>query len=222
MGRERELLLLEALLEQVTAGRGQVVSLVGAPGMGKSRLLDEFRQRLSSQHVRYAEGHCLAYGSGTPYLPILDLLRDQCGIAVDDRPEMLLTKVRASLQQARLDPEAQLPYLLDLLGMSVASDQFVNLSPEARKARTFETVRQLFLASSQHQPLVLALENLHWIDPTSEALLTSLMEGLAGAAILVLATFRPGYRPRWLDKSYATQIALHPLGPMLAGKWCAT
>jgi hypothetical protein len=181
VGREREL-LLEALLEQVTAGRGQVVSLVGAPGMGKSRLLDELRQRLSSQQVRYAEGHCLAYGSGTPYLPILDLLGDQCGIAVDDRPEMLLTKVRASLQQARLDPEAQLPYLLDLLGMSVASDQFVNLSPEARKARTFETVRQLFLASSQHQPLVLAFENLHWIDPTSEALLTSLMEGLAGAA----------------------------------------
>ena len=97
--------------------------------------------------------------------------------------------------------------------MPVAADQLPPLSAEARKARTFETVQQLFLASSQQQPLVLAVENLHWIDPTSEALLGALVEGLAGAPILVLATFRPEYRPLWMDKSYATQIALHPLGP---------
>jgi predicted ATPase len=96
-------------------------------------------------------------------------------------------------------------------------------TPESRggKARTFETVQQLFLASSQQQPLVLAVENLHWIDPTSEALLGALVEGLAGASILVLATFRPGYRPLWMHKSYATQIALHPLGPTRVGRSCA-
>src|SRR4030095_11046573 len=81
-----------------------------------------------------------------------------------------------------------------------------------RKARTFEAIRQLFLTTSQHHPVVLAVENLHWIDPTSEALLASLVEALAGAPILMLATCRPGYRAPWLDRSYATQIALQPLG----------
>ena len=212
VGRERELLLLHALLEQVQAGRGQVVSLVGAPGMGKSRLLDEFRQRLTEQPVRYAVGQCLAYGSGIPYLPVLDLLREYCGIVADDDSETRRTRVCASLQQANLDPEASLPYLLHLLGLPVDADRLAPLSAEARKARTFEAIQQLFLSSSRHHPVVLAVEDLHWIDPTSEALLASLVDGLAGAAILLLATFRPGYRPRWLDKSYATQIALHPLG----------
>ncbi len=212
VGRHRELVLLDAVLEQVKAGRGQVVGLVGALGVGKSRLLDEFRQRLTGQHVRYAEGHCLAYGSVTPYLPILDLLREHCGMAVDDAPETLIAKLRTSLQQGQLDAVTTLPYLADLLGLPVDGNPFTNLSAEARKARTFEAVRLLFLTSSQHQPLILAIDNLHWIDPTSEALLASLVEGLAGAAVLLLATFRPGYLPFWLDKSYATQIALQPLG----------
>ena len=176
---------------------------------GEIALLDEFRQHLTGQCVRYAEGQCLAYGSVTPYLPILDLLREYCGMAVDDPPETLMAKLCTSLQQAEIDPESTLPYLAHLLGLPIEDDHFTNLSAEARKARTFEAVRLLFLTSSQHQPLVLAVDNLHWIDPTSEALLASLVEGLAGASILLLATFRA----LWLDKSYATQIALQPLGP---------
>jgi predicted ATPase len=136
------------------------VSLVGAPGLGKSRLLDEFRQRLTGQRVRYAKGQCLAYGSATPYLPVLDLLRDHCGIAADDRPETLITKVRVSLQRAGLDPDATLPYLLHLLGVPADAERLASLSAEARKARTFETIRRLFLAGSQRQPVVLAVEDL--------------------------------------------------------------
>jgi hypothetical protein len=147
-----------------------------------------------------------------PYLPILDLLRDHCCIAEDNCQETCLAKVRASLQQVGLNCDASLPYVLPILGVAVEADPLAPLSAKARKARTFEAVRQLFLASSRHQPVVLAVENLHRIDPTSEALLASLVDGLAGAAIMLLATFRPGYRPLWLDKSYATQLALHPLG----------
>jgi DNA-binding NtrC family response regulator/predicted ATPase len=211
VGRKRELMLLQAVLEQVKADQGQVVSLVGAAGMGKSRLLYEFRQCLIGHRVTYVEGHCLAYGTVMPYLPVAGLLRDHCGIDTDDRPEVLITKVRASLQQTSLDPDANLPYLLHLLGVPGGADMISRLSAEARRARTFETFRQLFFASSQQQPLVLAVENLHWIDPTSEALLASFVEGLAGVSILVLGTFRPGYRPLWGDRSYATQIALQPL-----------
>ncbi len=213
VGREQELMLLQTVLDQVKAARGQVVSLVGAAGMGKSRLLDEFRQRLSGHRVTYVEGQCLAYGTVMPYLPVTDLLREYCGIDTDDQPEVLIAKVSASLQQTSLDPKASLPYLLHLLGVPVAADMLSRLSAEARRVRTFETFQRLFFASSQQQPLVLAVENLHWIDPTSEALLASFVEGLAGVSILVLVTFRPGYRPLWGDRSYATQIALQPLHP---------
>ena len=213
VGREQELMLLQTVLDQVKAARGQVVSLVGAAGMGKSRLLDEFRQRLSGHRVTYVEGQCLAYGTVMPYLPITALLREYCGIDTDDQPEVLIEKVSASLQQTSLDPKASLPYLLHLLGVPVAADMLSRLSAEARRVRTFETFQRLFFASSQQQPLVLAVENLHWIDPTSEALLASFVEGLAGVSILVLVTFRPGYRPLWGDRSYATQIALQPLHP---------
>jgi tetratricopeptide (TPR) repeat protein len=171
------------------------------------------RQRLGEQRITYVEGHCLAYGSVMPYLPVLDLLRDYCGIAEGDRPETLAAKVCLSLQQGGLDPDVVLPYLLNLLGVPVGADRFAGLSTEALKARTFETLQHLFLNRGWQQPLVLAVENLHWIDPTSEAFLASLVERLAGVPVLLLATFRPGYRPPWLDKSYATQIALQSLGP---------
>ena len=87
------------------------------------------------------------------------------------------------------------------------------LSPETLKAKTFEALRQLCLHLSQPQPLILAIENLHWIDPTSEAFLARLVDSIAGAPILMLATYRPGYRPPWMEKSYATQLTLAPLSP---------
>src|SRR5262249_20471707 len=101
--------------------------------------------------------------------------------------------------------------LLHLLGVPVDATSFTELSPEARRARTFASLMQMFLASSQQQPLVLSVENLHWIDPTSEGFLTLLVESLAKTSILVLATYRPGYHPPWLDKSYMTQLVLQPL-----------
>ena len=93
--------------------------------MGKSLLLDELRQGLTGQRVRYVEGHCLGYGSGIPYLPVLELLREYCDITADDRPEVLRSTAGASLQQMSLDPEASLPYLLQLLFQVVHVEQFV-------------------------------------------------------------------------------------------------
>src|SRR5262245_64967782 len=94
VGRDHEVALLEAVVEQVTAGRGQVVGLVGPPGMGKSRLLAAVRQRLATQQIPYVEGRCLASGRATHYLPVLDLVRDYCGITEEDRPLTLTVQVR--------------------------------------------------------------------------------------------------------------------------------
>jgi class 3 adenylate cyclase len=213
VGRERELAALHELLAQVEAGQGQVVGLVGEAGVGKSRLLFEFRQRLRDRRVTYLEGRCLSYGSAIPYLPLMDILRNNAGITEADGPEAIVAKVRMSLQEVSLDPEDGASYLLQLLGVKEGTEPLARLSPEAIKTRTFAILRQMPLLSSQRQPLILAVEDLHWIDQTSEACFASLVESLAGAPLLLLCTYRPGYRPPWLEKSYATQIALRRLTP---------
>jgi transcriptional regulator with AAA-type ATPase domain/predicted ATPase len=211
VGRARELATLDALLEQATEGRGQVVGLVGEPGVGKSRLLYEVRQRIRSQPVSYLEGHCLAYASALPYGPVLDLLRQHCGMTETDDTHAIGGKVRTGLQRVGMDAEEGAPYLLPLLGVPTGTNGLAGLSPEVIKARTFATLRQLLLHGRQRQPLVLAVENLHWIDLTSEAFLAALVEHLGGARVVLLVTYRPGYRPPWIEKSYATQIVLPPL-----------
>ena len=213
VGRERELALLDEVLEQVERGQGQAVGIVGEAGVGKSRLLYEFRQRLAGQRVTVLEGRCLSYGSAMPYLPLLDLLRSHCGITEADSPEHITEKVRIGLQDVALEPEEYAPYLLHLLGVPAGTEPLALLTPEAVKARTFATLRQMSLNGSQRQPLILVVEDLHWIDKTSEEYLAALVESLAGAPLLVLGTYRVGYHLPWLDKSYTTQLTLRRLSP---------
>jgi DNA-binding NtrC family response regulator/tetratricopeptide (TPR) repeat protein len=211
VGRAHELELLQSRLASAVTGRGQVVGIAGEAGIGKTRLLFELHQRLAGEPVGYLEGHCLAYGSAMPYLPLLDLLRASCGIGDLDTPEAIGEKVRATLRGLAMDAEEATPYLLQLLGVKDDGRPISLLSPEAIKARTFETLRQMALRQSRQRPLVIAIENLHWIDRTSEEYLASLVESLAGAPILLLLTYRPGYRPPGMEKSYATQVALQAL-----------
>jgi predicted ATPase len=213
VGRERELAALVETLEQVERGQGQVVGIVAEAGGGKSRLLYEFRQRLAGRRVMYFEGRCLSYGHAMPYHPIIDLLRNNCGITDTDSPEAIAEKVRGALHEVGMDVEASAPYLLQLLGVKEGTESLAALTPEAIKARTFETLRQMSLHGSQQCPLIIEIEDLHWCDKTSEDYLALLVESVAGASILLLVTYRPGYRPPWLDKSYTTQMALRHLAP---------
>ena len=142
---------------------------------------------------------------------MLDWLRAHCGITPADSDDAITAKVCGRLQAVGLEPDIEAPYLLHLLGVEAATVQVAGSSPDALKAHTLATLRQLWLKSSQQHPLILAVEDLHWIDPTSEEFVASLVEGLPGAAILVLGTYRPGYRPVWLEKSYATQLTVPPL-----------
>src|SRR5262249_5638703 len=112
-----------------------------------------------------------------------------------------------------LTPDADVPYLLPLLGVPEDTPVLAGISPEVRKARTLALLRHLSLHSRQGGPRVIAVENVHWIDPTSEEYLTRLADSLSGVPILLVTTYRPGYHPPWLDKSYATQLALPRLLP---------
>src|SRR5262249_48504160 len=167
----------------------------------------------AGQRLLYLAGRCLSYASTTPYLPVLDILRHHCGLTESDRPEAITAKVHHALQDVEMAPDAWAPVLLHLLGVPAETDTVTALSPEARKARTLMAVTQMCLNGSRPQPLILEIEDLHWIDASSEECLTALVERIAGAALLVLVTYRPGYRPPWVDKSYATQMALPPLTP---------
>src|SRR5262249_31573747 len=154
---------------QVEHSQGQVIGIVGEPGMGKSRLLLEFYRsmRAREQPVTYLEGHCLSYRSTIPYGPVLDLLRQHCEITDTDGSEGITAKVAAKLRAVGMAPEEGL-YLLRLLEVPVGTERLAQLSPEALQQRTFATLRQMLLSSAQQHPVVVAVENLHWIDVTSQ------------------------------------------------------
>ncbi len=208
VGRERELGLLHDCLARARAGRGQVVGIVGEPGVGKSRLLYEFRKSLEGERITWLEGHCVSYGQATPYGPILEILRTNFQIEDGDNPLQLHEKLRQGVY--RLDPglEGILPFLQALFGVPGADEALKHLDPKERREKTFEAIRTLTVAGSQRRPHVVIVEDLHWIDKTSEDYLAFLIAGLAGVPLLLLTTHRPGYTVRWADKPYYTQIAL--------------
>jgi class 3 adenylate cyclase/tetratricopeptide (TPR) repeat protein len=210
VGREREAATLRELVAEVAQGHGRVAGVVGEPGVGKSRLLFEVRAEVGAD-ATWLEGRCLSYGSTIPYLPILDLLRGACGIAETDAPDRAAEKVRATLQALGLDPVERAPLLFHLLGLKEPDETVRALGGEVLAARTLDTLRQVWVRSSRRCPLVLLVEDVHWIDPASEACLAGLAEALGGASLLLVTSYRPGYRPAWIDRSYATQISLAPL-----------
>ncbi|MCZ6873749.1 MAG: AAA family ATPase, partial [bacterium] len=213
IGRQTELQTLHTLLAQAESGQGQVLGLVGEPGMGKSRLLYEFRRQLDAQRVIYLEGRCVSYGNMSPYLPLLDMLQHHCDLHDTDSPQTGAKKVGTALQASGMHADDELPYVLQFLGFKDAAEDLPPLSPEVIKARLLNTLRRMLLQGSRQQPLIIVVEDLHWIDQSSEDFLTLLVEGLVGAAIFLLTSYRPGYQPAWIGKSYVTQMTLPRLDP---------
>ncbi len=213
VGRAREMALLGERLRVSASGRGQVMGIVGEPGVGKSRLLYEFRESLAASGIDYLEARCLSHGGAVPYLPIADVLRREWGIAEDEAPDALAARVRQGVEAAGMESTEATAHLLWLLGVREGAESLAQLSPESVKRRAFETLRSLLLQRSRRRPLVLAVEDLHWIDRSTEEFLTTFVAAVGGARILFLATYRSGYQPPWIERSSVTQLALPPLSP---------
>jgi class 3 adenylate cyclase/tetratricopeptide (TPR) repeat protein len=209
--RQSDLAVLNDVLRQVESGHRQAIGIAGEPGIGKSRLLAEFRRQLASERVTWIEGRCVSYGTAIPYLLLLDLLRSNCGILETDTPEAILERVRSGLERVRMDPDQDSPVLLHLLGVKDPDTAPALANPEAVKEKAFEIFRQISIKLSLERPLILVLEDLHWVDKISEEFLGFLAENTGEARILMLATYRPGYRPPWIDKSYTVQLPVQPL-----------
>jgi len=211
VGRERELGILRDRLAQVESGRGQIVGVVGEAGLGKSRLLYEFRKSLADGRVGWLEANCLAQGHPLPYGPVLEMLRGAFHIEEGDNPLQIQEKLRAGVRQVDVQMQA-LPFLESLFGLAGADDAIRHLDLKERRRQTLEALRSVVVAAAdRRRPQVLVFENLHWIDGSSEDALAFLIGSLANAPVLILTTHRPGYTVRWADSPAYTPIALDRL-----------
>lgn len=211
VGRQTELATLHAALTQAGAGHGQVVAVVGEAGVGKSRLVDEFLQVAHSQGWLVLDSAAVSYSQATPYFPVLDLLRRYCHLEEGDDARTI--EARVTEQVLRLDATLQdtIPALLALLDALPADSAFRQLDAPQRRQHTHTALKRMLLRESQGQPLLLVVEDLHWLDTETQALLDSLGDSLPTARLLLLVTYRPDYRHGWGSKTYYTQLRLDPL-----------
>jgi class 3 adenylate cyclase len=221
VGRQQELLALQHALEQAGAGHGQVIGLVGEAGVGKSRLVYEFVHSHHTSGWSVLESAAVSYGKATPYFPLIDMLRRYSHIEEQDDTRTIRAKVTG--QVLTLDETLQpiLPALLSLLDALPEDSPFLQLDPPQRRRHTFDALKRLLLRESQMQPLLLVVEDLHWIDAETQALLDSLIESLPTTRMLLLINYRPEYQHGWGSKTYYTQLRLDPLPPASAGAFLA-
>ncbi len=210
-GRERELELLFDGLERSKAGRGQAFSITAEAGVGKSRLLYEFRKAVASEDVTFLEGRCLSYSRGVAYHPIIDILKSNFDIHEGDGDFEIRKKVKRGLKMLGVDEASTLPYLLELLAVKDNGVNKIPLSPEERKNRIIEALIRIVLKGSEIRPLIMAFEDLHWIDKSSEEQLKHLLESIPGARVLLIFTNRPEFVHNWGAKSYHSQVILNRL-----------
>jgi class 3 adenylate cyclase/tetratricopeptide (TPR) repeat protein len=211
VGRERELELLLDGFERVKEGRGQAFSIMGEAGVGKSRLLYEFRKAITNEDATLLEGKCLSYGTGTAYHPLIDILRSNFNVRDDDADFEIREKVKKGLEVLKVEPGSTLPYLLELLSLKDSGIDRISMSPEGRRDRIIEALKQIILKGSGIRPLVMAIEDLHWIDKSSEDALKYFLESIPGARALLIFTYRPEFVHTWGGKSYHNQITLNRL-----------
>lgn len=211
IGRDRELELLLDGLEWAKSGSGQAFSIVGEAGMGKSRLLLELRKSLTNEDVTFLEANCLSYNRNVPYYPIVDALKTMFDIIEEDEESEIRLKVVNCLKKLGADQKLFLPYILDLLSVKESGIDNIPLSPEALKNKIIDTFKNIVLMTSEIQPLIIAIENLHWIDKSSEDTLMNLLETIPGTSVLLLFTYRPEYVHSWGARSYHSQINLNRL-----------
>ncbi|MBI1967614.1 MAG: AAA family ATPase, partial [Gemmatimonadetes bacterium] len=213
VGRESELDQLRQALERVRAGHGQVVAVVGEPGVGKSRLYWEFTHSHRAQGWLILESGSVSYGKATNYLPIIELLRAYFAIEQADDPRKIREKVTGKLLSLDRQLEPCVAPILWLLDVPVEDESWARLDPPQRRQRILDGVKRLLLRESQVQPLMVLFEDLHWIDAETQALLDSLVESLPTARLLLLVNYRPEYRHGWGSKTYYRQLQIDPLPP---------
>jgi class 3 adenylate cyclase/ribosomal protein L40E len=211
VGREREMEALKHAAEQAKSGHGQIAAAMAEPGVGKSRLFFEFKAT-SQLGWMVLETFSVSHGKASAYLPVVDLLRNYFDITVADDERKRREKVTGRVLALDQSLEDTLPYLFSLLGIVEGDDALAQMDGQIRKRRTLEAVKRILLRESLNQPLIVILEDLHWIDEQSQELLNLLADSIGTAKFLLLVNYRPEYSHQWNSKTYYTQLRLNPLG----------
>jgi class 3 adenylate cyclase/tetratricopeptide (TPR) repeat protein len=210
VGRHSEMAHLKHAFEQAQSSHGQIVGVMGEPGVGKSRLFYEFTV-LSQRGCLVLETFSVSHGKASPYLPLIELLKHYFQITPQDDERKIQEKVAGKVLILDRTLEDTLPYLFALLGLAEPTSPLHQMDAQIRRRRTFEALKRVLVRESLNQPLLLIFEDLHWLDTETQAFLALLSESVATAKILLLVNFRPEYRHEWGHKTYYTQLRLDPL-----------
>jgi len=213
VGRDAEVDQLRQALEQAGSGRGQIVAVVGEPGVGKSRLFYEFIRSHRTEGWLVLESSSVSYGKATPWLPTTDLLKSYFKIAEHDDVRAVRAKVTGNVLTLDEGLKDSVPPLLWVLDALPKDHEFMALDAAVRRTRTLEAVKRVLLRESRTQPLVLVFEDLHWIDAETQGLLDALVESLPTTSILLAVNYRPEYQQPWGNKSYYRQLRIDALPP---------
>ncbi|HEX6714333.1 MAG TPA: adenylate/guanylate cyclase domain-containing protein [Thermoleophilaceae bacterium] len=211
VGRDEELSALKMALASAQEGCGQVVGIVADPGLGKSRLCWEFLQHCRAEGFEVNEGHGVAHGKRIPLLPVIEMMRSYFGISDDDTARSARDKIAGRLLLLDEDFKELLPVLFDFLGVP-DPDLPPPANAEARHRQLLTAVRRLVEAGGRTGRTITLIEDLHWLDPSSNLFLEHFVEALSGTHSLVVVNFRPEYQADWMRSSYYRQIPLLPLG----------
>jgi tetratricopeptide (TPR) repeat protein len=211
IGRDAELEQGRQALARTGHGHGQVLALVGEPGVGKSRLVWEITHSHRVHGWLVLESGSVSYGKATPYLPVIDLLKRYFKIEDRDDHRAVREKVTGKILTLDRMLETARPALLTLLDVPTEDPEWEALEPTQRRQRILDAVTSLLLTESQVQPLLLVFEDLHWIDGETQVLLDRLVERLPTARVLLFVNYRPEYQHRWGSKTFYAQLRLDPL-----------
>src|SRR6266851_6170155 len=210
VGRQREMEAMEHAAEHAKAGHGQIVAAMAEPGVGKSRLLFEFKA-VSQSGWMVLETFSVSHGKASAYLPVIDLLHSYFEIAAEDDGRRRRQKILGKLLELDRALEDTVPYLYALLGIVEGDDPIAQMDAQIRKRRTLDAIKRILLRESLNQPLMVIFEDLHWIDGETQAFLNLLADSIGTAKILLLVNYRPEYAHQWNSKTYYTQLRLDPL-----------
>jgi class 3 adenylate cyclase/tetratricopeptide (TPR) repeat protein len=211
VGRGRELDLLWSAFESARAGNGQVAFLVGEAGIGKSRLLSEFRRKLGDEPHTWIEGRCTSYGEHTAFYAIIDALRRRFGLEDKDGEATALAKVQEAQEAVGGDLDWTLPFVRSLLSLPAGDRAVAEMDAVTRRSETVRALHARILRAAERNPLIFVVEDLHWIDAASEEFLTFLADSIPAMRVLLVFAHRPGYQHPFGDRSYHTRISLQPL-----------
>src|SRR6266849_4071404 len=212
VGRDQEIATLMELFNRVREGRGQVVFVAGEAGIGKSRLLLEFRRRLvaTGEPTTWLEGRCISFGQSSPLLPVVDQLRENFRVDEFDGEPEIIAKVEHGMRRlGGLEPHV--PFVRYLLSVDPGDPAVVAMDAARRRKCIFDAVLAMSLRGATRRPLVFVFEDLHWVDTSTEEYLAALIDSVAATRILVVATHRLGYSPPFGTRSFQTRITLSPL-----------